>query len=833
VGLIDEWIHFVYEEHHAQQIMSETGRGINLMGGAGANILGRIGNATHNFWHHDDHGEEFGNGGANEQSTRSGVFRSWMPNKKKYERGSTVVDDDYGINKDAPPPTGDFSKALDGISDSTGAMMKGAGAAATKSKNRTMMSTESTRASTIYDGHASLAKIRSYPKADLTEEAEFAFEILSYALDVFGGDHQVERTRLWSYEQQRTHRKELVLHLAPSPFLLQTIFLIEDDEVREMVLQMPIVRLAHLCPETTGQWILDMLRKRGLPATRAVDYFANLSSIQVSDFSGTFRTAVDEDKAAFVEQRTGVLREWEHQSAIIPSLFVLEEKEIERAAGTSVIWHMLNEGLARPFVIGVVLMDLVLHITLMLSFRAKVMPSQNTEVVPTAVVQATTIFFLVRKGIEGLALLKIGRRVFQSYLKDVWNIFDILAIVFTVIANRVDEPNFNALVLIMLWMKVLSFLKAINLEMATFILALVQILIDIRSFAFVLLVIIMMFGDAMHVIFTSTDNGAFCEVEEGEELDDNVADFCTSSGTSFLRMYGLLLGDFELGEYRQNVIVTGMFIVYTIFGVIMLLNVLIAVVSDSYAKSTMIGKDLFGRARVQFLSEQLTLESFLEPGANPLGDMSSDVSIWKKCCLFLYRMLRWAILFVLLGSAFFAEIYLVGRSIEIVMSSDVFALTPIFMVFLAIVLTFALWIVIDFLLRSVTRRWAQRRPRVRRFYEANDRFTNRCIRFIRDLLFGRGDRDGEEDEEEEWTGRVNYLESKLSGMLQKQERSILNAIHNSEENIKDSEVEMFAQQANVAAATNARQEDGGGGGDALPLRGTRSFQRKTSYRRGR
>ena len=53
----------------------------------------------------------------------------------------------------------------------------------------------------------------------------------------------------------------------------------------------------------------------------------------------------------------------------------------------------------------------------------------------------------------------------------------------------------NTLTLGLLWLKVLGFLKVVNKQTATFILALFQILKDLRHFAIVLAVVIFMFGD--------------------------------------------------------------------------------------------------------------------------------------------------------------------------------------------------------------------------------------------------------------------------------------------------------------------------------------------------
>jgi hypothetical protein len=85
-----------------------------------------------------------------------------------------------------------------------------------------------------------------------------------------------------------------------------------------------------------------------------------------------------------------------------------------------------------------------------------------------------------------------------------------------------------------------------------------------------------------HVIFT-TDSDIECE---GNDLYVSNEDFCSESTMdSYLRVYAIILGDFEMVEYRQSTAVTVLWFLLTFFGIIILFNVFIAVVSDSYARS--------------------------------------------------------------------------------------------------------------------------------------------------------------------------------------------------------------------------------------------------------
>jgi Ion transport protein len=212
--------------------------------------------------------------------------------------------------------------------------------------------------------------------------------------------------------------------------------------------------------------------------------------------------------------------------------------------------------------------------------------------------------YFLRKTCEALALLNISTKVFRKYFSSIWVFFDLIAIILTLTAVVWDDkhpdeyrPGFNSFVLGLLWIKVLGFLKVVNREMSTFILALIQILGDMRYFMLVLLVILFMFGDMMHIAVGTKDNGQFCvQNMAAGTLSPPAEDFCSPDQSDYyLRMYALLLGNFELDDYKDTKGMTAIFIVFTLIGVIILLNVLIAIISDSYEKAKIRSLLLFGR----------------------------------------------------------------------------------------------------------------------------------------------------------------------------------------------------------------------------------------------
>lgn len=98
-----------------------------------------------------------------------------------------------------------------------------------------------------------------------------------------------------------------------------------------------------------------------------------------------------------------------------------------------------------------------------------------------------------------------------------------------------------------------------------------------------------MFGDMVHIITTrSGDNYCVDDIPPPQ--------FCSSTiSLSYLKMYSVVVGDVSLEDFSYNAGVVFLFVFFTLYCVIILLTVLIAIVSESYEKSVMRAKFLFGR----------------------------------------------------------------------------------------------------------------------------------------------------------------------------------------------------------------------------------------------
>ena len=427
-----------------------------------------------------------------------------------------------------------------------------------------------------------------FPRVEIWEEAEWCLTLLSTALDILsrnsnlpmfqrlkmGREIPQERARFGlnittsSSQGSSVHhhadvgsstastrhlasndRKMLVeALLAKMPMLVKIILLIDDDgmDTRERVLEMAICRRLLLCPQTVGKWLIEMFNHGGTPAKRAVDFLCLISKTSVEDHTGGYGTIHSGDLDAFNKDRQDVFEAVGALKGTIASLVSLENRETDRAAATAVIWHTMSQKLSRPFVLGLVLIDLLLHLTLMVSFRDIVNPNSELSgmgVLPEGLVAVISLHYLLRKGCEAWVLLTVSPSALKAYFTNMWTVFDSIAIIFTLWATIWDQnigedeykTGLNALVIGLLWLKVLGFLKVVNKEMSTFIMALSQILYDIRFFMVVLIVCVFMFGDMFYIAVSSKDNTQFCTDDEQES--GAIEDFCDSGWTSYLRVY--------------------------------------------------------------------------------------------------------------------------------------------------------------------------------------------------------------------------------------------------------------------------------------------------------
>ena len=136
------------------------------------------------------------------------------------------------------------------------------------------------------------------------------------------------------------------------------------------------------------------------------------------------------------------------------------------------------------------------------------------------------------------------------------------------------ERTVLAIVSFFMWMKFLYFLRIFK-ETGYLIRMIVEVIKDMRNFFLVLLITVAAFGDS------------FSTIALGNANTDGLV-FTTGFFDGLVYTYRMILGDFDTTEFGNvaTPVVMGLFLLCTIFNMIVMLNLLIAIISDSYARVT-------------------------------------------------------------------------------------------------------------------------------------------------------------------------------------------------------------------------------------------------------
>jgi hypothetical protein len=285
------------------------------------------------------------------------------------------------------------------------------------------------------------------------------------------------------------------------------------------------------------------------------------------------------------------------------------------------------------------------------------------------------------------------------------------------------------------------------------------------------------------------DNGQYCIANAGE-LGSTVDDFCSNRrDDAYLRVYALLLGEFNLESYRATRGLTALFVIFTVVGVVILLNVLIAVIGDSYERAKTRSAKLFGRARVTFVAQNEALEVFLRPGSSPL-QVGNVATPSRKAFIVGTHVFRWIVLGTLILTAMSAEIFLAGRAVQSAKAggdSDLFYVA--LSILLTVLLSVALWIVVVFVFEPIVQRCA---PRI---VVCTFGLCRRCslsiVALVASRLFGVGQGanvavlgDGD-DMQAAWNGRMDQIEQMVERALVHTRGSICHEIQCLEKRFAD------------------------------------------------
>ena len=123
---------------------------------------------------------------------------------------------------------------------------------------------------------------------------------------------------------------------------------------------------------------------------------------------------------------------------------------------------------------------------------------------------------------------------------------------------------------LMLWIKFLYFFRIFQ-STGYLIRIIIEVVVDMRYFLFIMFLTTIAFGDAMRSISTS------------EEPQD---EFIPTYPHSFTYVYRMILGDFSHEDFGQiaRPYMWILFVLCTVINMIIMLNLLVAIISESFAR---------------------------------------------------------------------------------------------------------------------------------------------------------------------------------------------------------------------------------------------------------
>eukprot|EP01025_Chloroclados_australasicus_P049354 TRINITY_DN5615_c1_g1_i2.p1 TRINITY_DN5615_c1_g1~~TRINITY_DN5615_c1_g1_i2.p1 ORF type:complete len:912 (+),score=63.60 TRINITY_DN5615_c1_g1_i2:1016-3751(+) len=202
---------------------------------------------------------------------------------------------------------------------------------------------------------------------------------------------------------------------------------------------------------------------------------------------------------------------------------------------------------------------------------------------------------------------------FWNWIASGWNIFDAISYTFLYVIFAFEVGGLNdtlaqsvliSMEAIFLWPKILSYLRAFRQTGPT-IQMIIEVFKDTAFFLVLLLIIVIGFGIAFFSLFGTEQ---FLQSNSG--FDNGDIDFDSILPT-FLAVIAFMAGDFEQGTYTTGSIWWWsmiMFIAFFLLMIIVLLNLLIALLGDSYSRIKNNESARFMRGRAEILDD---LESSL------------------------------------------------------------------------------------------------------------------------------------------------------------------------------------------------------------------------------
>jgi len=280
----------------------------------------------------------------------------------------------------------------------------------------------------------------------------------------------------------------------------------------------------------------------------------------------------------------------------------------ESAVVMPVVQNLLNEKISQRFPAAVLMLDFVILALIICFYSLSVSESldrrfdndPDNDELPWGLVfplYLGAIYFWLREFVQMIALLSL--RVFKLWLYDPSNylniVFTAIVLTWAVMMQRgTGDPDAfrigSAISVIILWVKLLAYLRNTLIDFAVFVRGVFFVVGRLSAFLVSLGVILIAFAQMFNTIFRQTeyclsqpnDEMSDTEILEATKCDANAKHSYCDFWDSFLSVYTMLLGEVDETDFLNYGVALALFVIFMFLCVILLANVLIAIVTDSY-----------------------------------------------------------------------------------------------------------------------------------------------------------------------------------------------------------------------------------------------------------
>jgi len=461
----------------------------------------------------------------------------------------------------------------------------------------------------------------------------------------------------------------IVESIAAIPGIVKELLLVEDQTVRERVFALPIIQPILLSMDSfgDGKWLIELLtvehdstkrENRDLAASKRGSVFAGsfadvnastgpnhidsaeavifyLEQVSNLDDADSTRIIMRGGDGTIREKRKTLYDGISNVEGLIRSLVVLDSELLKRAAVSRVIQRTLDQKIFSPFALTSALFDGIFHVMFIAAFRlgpaegmfhlsasdASFRPQQY--LVASVVLIGCISYFLRKRGHLAMSK-KFAKPDSSSSVLSRWDLFQVGTLFLAAYCTLAVDWNLRrrardnvadteipfhlrslvALTTPLLWFRILGHSKMFNKQLATFILCSVEILRDIKWFMLVLMIIIASFAQMLvSMTFDPLQN-------QGRDSSE----YSFVSTNEYLKAYTIMLGDIDSESLQRRPGIIILFVLYTFGVTIVLLNILIAIVSESYVNAVFSSTLMLGKARVMFVAELMSMKSSYTSG---------------------------------------------------------------------------------------------------------------------------------------------------------------------------------------------------------------------------